>query len=298
MPVRVEAEIPPALVAEIDTIKKVESGTVNVEQVDATKLKGLAYTGWNGSAWTPIATTSDYRVLLGGTLPLGTSPTSNYVLLNAVDPDYTVRYSRCDTTGRLDVTTTTSTVQAQQATSPWTVRADSSSTANAVQATSPWIVQTTTSTVQVEQVTSPWIVQTTTSTIPQVTSIGSTVDVAVVNHAVQTPVDVQAVYYSPVTVFSSTSVLSGSIAVSDWVDISTFKTVTCSIYSAQAGGTLIIEVSPTSSTANAYEYYRDNSISSATFTSKSFTEAFYWVRMSFIASANSTIDGWIGRRTL
>jgi len=261
MPVRVEAEIPPALVAEIDTIKKVESGTINVEQTNPTLLKGLAYTGWDGSAWTPIRTTSDYRVLLGGTLPLGTSPISNYVLLNAVDPDYTVRYSRCDTTGRLDVTTTTSTVQAQQA-------------------------------------TSPWIVQTTTSTIPQVTSIGSTVDVAVVNHAVQTPVDVQAVYYSPVTVFSSTSVSAGSIAVSDWVDVSTFKTVTCSIYSAQASGTLIIEVSPTSSTATAYEYYRDNSISSATFTSKSFTEAFYWVRMSFIASANSTIDGWIGRRTL
>jgi len=316
MPVRVEAEIPPALVAEIDTIKKVESGTINVEQTNPTLLKGLAYTGWDGSAWTPIRTTSDYRVLLGGTLPLGTSPISNYVLLNAVDPDYTVRYSRCDTTGRLDVTTTTSTVQAQQATSPWVVQT-TTSTVQVEQVTSPWIVQTTTSTIQVEQVTSPWItrsdssstanvvqatspwiVQTTTSTIPQVTSIGSTVDVAVVNHAVQTPVDVQAVYYSPVTVFSSTSVSAGSIAVSDWVDVSTFKTVTCSIYSAQASGTLIIEVSPTSSTATAYEYYRDNSISSATFTSKSFTEAFYWVRMSFIASANSTIDGWIGRRTL
>jgi len=214
-----------------------------------------------------------------------------------IDGNGYVRYTLTDSSGRI-ITSSASTANVVQATSPWTVRADSSSTANAVQATSPWIVQTTTSTVQVEQVTSPWIVQTTTSTIPQVTSIGSTVDVAVVNHAVQTPVDVQAVYYSPVTVFSSTSVLSGSAAVSDWVDISTFKTVTCSIYSAQAGGTLIIEVSPTSSTANAYEYYRDNSVSAGTFTPKSFTEAFYWVRMSFIASANSTIDGWIGRRTL
>jgi len=126
-----------------------------------------------------------------------------------------------------------------------------------------------------------------------VAEVSSTVDVAVVNHSVMTPVDVQARYYSPVTLWSSTNVTASSTNTSDWVDISTFYIKTFSVYST-VSGTLIIEVSPTSSTATAYEYYRDNSVSANTFTTKSFTEVFYYARLKFVPSADGTLTGYLG----
>jgi len=108
-------------------------------------------------------------------------------------------------------------------------------------------------------------------------------------------VDTEKGTYSSVTVFSSTNMLSGSVGTSQWVDISQTEIKTISIISSQSSGTLEIQVSPTSSTTTAYSYYTDNSIPSNTFTTKSFTEVFYWVRIKFTPSADSTVDAWISK---
>jgi len=171
---------------------------------------------------------------------------------------------------------------------------DTTSTVQAQQATSPWTVETTTSTVQVEQVTSPWIVQTTTSTIPQVTSIGSTVDTAITSAAVMIPTDAQAVYQSAVTLWESTNA-EATTNTSAAVDISTFVTKTVCIYCTQAS-TLVIQTTPTSSTATWYDYYTDNNVPANTYTTKSFTDAQYWCRLQVIPSAASTLSAWIVRQ--
>ena len=190
--------------------------------------------------------------------------------------NYVVKLGSVGSTIPVSFVDTTSTVQAQQATSPWVVRADSASTAHVVQYTSPWIVQTTT------------------STIPQVTSIGSTVDTAITSAAVMIPTDAQAVYQSAVTLWESTNA-EATTNTSAAVDISTFVTKTVCIYCTQAS-TLIIQTTPTSSTATWYDYYTDNNVPANTYTTKSFTEAQYWCRLQVIPSAASTLSAWIVRQ--
>ncbi|RLF59330.1 MAG: hypothetical protein DRN25_04160 [Thermoplasmata archaeon] len=136
-------------------------------------------------------------------------------------------------------------------------------------------------------------------TIAQVTTIGSTVDIAVVTHAVMTPVDLQAIYQSAVTLWDAYNIDSTSTNTwiySDPVDISTFVTKTCCLYSTTAG-TLKIQTTPTSSTATWYDYYTDTSISADTYVTKSFTEAQYWVRLAFYTSSTGTLNGWVVRQT-
>ena len=174
--------------------------------------------------------------------------------------------------------------------------------ANLMKSTGGTIAQVTTigSTVDVViQADNANLMKSTGGTIAQVTTIGSTVDVAVVSHAVMTPVDVQAIYQSAVTLWDAYNIDSTSTNTwiySDAVDISTFVTKTCCLYSTTAG-TLKIQTTPTSSTATWYDYYTDTSISADTYVTKSFTEAQYWVRLAFYTSSTGTLNGWVVRQT-
>lgn len=96
------------------------------------------------------------------------------------------------------------------------------------------------------------------------------------------------------TLFSSTNITSE--VTSSWVQVNSYYVKTVSVYSANASGTLTIEVTPTDSTDTAYTYYTDN-VEAATFTTKSFTEAFYYVRIKFNPSDASTLDAWITIQT-
>lgn len=124
-------------------------------------------------------------------------------------------------------------------------------------------------------------------------SQSGTWDINVASSSIMLPVDLQARYFTSTQVFSSTVVPASGTATSSWIDISKYPTKTISLLSSSASGTLIIQVAPSSSTATAYDYYTDSSVSSNTFTAKSFSEAFNWVRIQFIPSASSTIDAWI-----
>ena len=103
-------------------------------------------------------------------------------------------------------------------------------------------------------------------------------------------------YYFPTTLWASTNTEASGTATSSWVDISKFNTKTVSIYCTQAS-TMIIEVTPTSSTATAYEYYKDTSVSANTYTTKSWTEVFFYNRIKIVTPTASTLDGWVGSQT-
>ena len=103
-------------------------------------------------------------------------------------------------------------------------------------------------------------------------------------------------YYFPTTLWTSTNTKTSGTATSSWVDISKFNAKTASIYCTQAS-TMIIEVTPTSSTATAYEYYKDTSVSANTYTSKSWTEVFYYGRIKVVTPTAGTLDGWQGCMT-
>ena len=308
MAIQAETAIPEVVVAAIDSVGTITSGTINY----VVKLGSVGSTiDVNLAKGADNITIGDINDITGTITALsGLTHTSTFPV-SFVDTTSTVQAQQA--TSPWTVETTTSTIQVEQVTSPWTVRADSastahvvqytspwitrgdsSSTANVVQATSPWTVETTTSTIQVEQVTSPWTVQTTTSTIPEVTSIGSTVDTNIATASVMVPTDAQSVYQSAVTLWESTNA-EATTNTSAAVDISTFITKTVCIHCTQAS-TLVIQTTPTSSTATWYDYYTDDNVSANTYTTKSFTEAQYWCRVQVTPSGASTLSAWVVRQ--
>jgi len=328
MPMRVQTEIPSAVVAEIDTIdtvNKILSGTIEVQQLTPAELTGIMYTGYDGSAFRVLNVDTNGNLYVKQTTPsnLTTSPygiSTSYYYRAFVTDDYLSPYA-----GRLMINlhAINGTVQTARDwsadfaklqnldTTLSSLMPKTGGTVNAViqsptDGTTGYLithVANSSGTIIDNFGADPVGIKDTTGTqidpMPKtggtvgVAEVSSTVDVAVVNHSVMTPVDVQARYYSPVTLWSSTNVTASSTNTSDWVDISTFYIKTFSVYST-VSGTLIIEVSPTSSTATAYEYYRDNSVSANTFTTKSFTEVFYYARLKFVPSADGTLTGYLG----
>jgi len=108
------------------------------------------------------------------------------------------------------------------------------------------------------------------------------------------PIVIDGRTYSPTTLWSSTNVDASGTYTSDWVDLSKYDMKTAAI-NTTTSGTLTIQVTFTSSTATAYNYYTDNNVPSG-LTTKSFTENVYYVRLQFVPSSSGTIDGWlIGR---
>jgi len=205
-----------------------------------------------------------------------------------------------------DINDITGTIHDKGSTSsPYIVQTTNSSTVNVGTISTVETVETvgTISTVSDKGTeASPYIVQTTTSSTVNVGTISSVETVGTIStindkgtEASPYLTGVVENLYNPVTLFSSTNI--SSEVTSDWVEIKKFRTKTISIYSANASGTLTIEVTPTSSTATAYQYYQDTNIAAGTFTTKSFTEAFYYCRIKFNPSAASTIDAWIGLQT-
>jgi len=104
--------------------------------------------------------------------------------------------------------------------------------------------------------------------------------------------------------YTSTQLITDAIAdagtsvTSDWFDIRPYTTKTVSCIISDAAGTLEIQVTPESSTATPRSYYTDNSVSADTFTTKSFTETFYWCRVVLTSgTANSTLNAWLGGQT-
>lgn len=116
-------------------------------------------------------------------------------------------------------------------------------------------------------------------------------EVNIVGSDIQVPVDVQSRYLAPTTLWSSTNTVDNGTATSEWIDLHTMEIKTAMIYCSLAS-TMIIEVTPTSSTATAYEYYRDSSVSASAFTSKTFTELFYYGRVKVVTPTASTLSGW------
>jgi len=145
----------------------------------------------------------------------------------------------------------------------------------------------TTSTVPVS-FSAPVTIETTTSTIPEVTNIGSTVDIRHVDSVIAVPSDLQANYYT------STLVISASTNVSTGVDVSSgdiscadYVTKTVSVYASTAASTITIKISP-SGTNTYYDYYTDGTVTADALWTRSFTEAFDYMKVVFTGGTTAS----------
>ena len=145
----------------------------------------------------------------------------------------------------------------------------------------------TTSTVPVSFST-PVSVETTTSTIPEVTNIGSTVDIKHVDSAIAVPSDLQANYYtSSIVVSSATNVDTGSTVDSGDIYIGDYVTKTISVYASTAASTITIKVSP-SGTNTYYTYFTEGTVPADSLYTRSFTEAFEYMKVVFTGGTTAS----------
>ena len=172
-----------------------------------------------------------------------------------------------------DLSSATDSVSAVQGTTPWSVKfSDNTSTINAV--------------LQTDNI---GLMKSTGGTIAEVTNIGSTVDVNIAATDIVVPTDQQANYYNAhMIVSSSTNVDAGSTVTSTDISCADYVTKTVSVYSS-ASSTLIIEVSP-SGTGTYYTYYTESTVPADTLFTRSFTEAFDYMRVKYVSDSASTLS--------
>jgi len=133
------------------------------------------------------------------------------------------------------------------------------------------------------------LMKSTGGTIAEVTNIGSTVDVNIAATDIVVPTDQQANYYNAhMIVSSSTNVDAGSTVTSTDISCADYVTKTVSVYSS-ASSTLIIEVSP-SGTGTYYTYYTESTVPADTLFTRSFTEAFDYMRVKYVSDSASTLS--------
>lgn len=102
-------------------------------------------------------------------------------------------------------------------------------------------------------------------------------------------------YYLGSQLFTGTVVAESGTVNSGTIDISKYEIKTVSVYvtSADNNSTLLIDVAPVAS-STIHNYYSTH-VSSTSFTTKSFTEAFADIRAQVISgTADSTVDAWLG----
>jgi hypothetical protein len=227
------------------------------------------------------------------TIPVSFATTSTVQAVSAPGTGSTVESHLISTTATIPVSfATTSTVQVSGTISQVTKLAGTSDVRLAVDALN--LMKTTGGTVSILATTSTVPVSFAPSSTVQAAP-GGTQDVRIVTSAVMIPTDVQAVYQSAVTLWSSTNITSTATWInSAAVDISTFVTKTCALFPTFSG-TMRIQTTPTSSTTTWYDFYTGN-ITANSYFKYTFTDAQYWARIGINASATGTLDGWVIRQ--
>ena len=170
--------IPSAVVAEVDTIKVVESGTIGVEQLTSPwVVSGTVTTSLSGTLdVNVVGDTANLMKSTSGTIAEITNVGSTVdvnIVAQAHVPLITQLYSGTNVAGTMDT-------RATQITSPWVTQSNVSSTANVVQRTTPWESRLYSGTnlagsITALQGTDPWTISGTVTT-----SLSGTLDVNVV----------------------------------------------------------------------------------------------------------------------
>jgi len=75
------------------------------------------------------------------------------------------------------------------------------------------------------------------------------------------------------------------------VDIAKFTRKTFAVYVTQTS-TVVVQTTPTPSTAAWYDYIVDNSVPADTYNTFSFSEVQFWARLAVTPSADSTLSAW------
>ena len=112
------------------------------------------------------------------------------------------------------------------------------------------------------------------------------VDVTILGSNIMLPVDLQAIYYSPVIAISTGYVGAGETKVSDPIDVDTFRTKTIQGW-AEFDGEIAIETAMLANKFNPYPYYKTTISSGTTFT-LSFTEVVSQVRIKLTNTSTTT----------
>lgn len=106
------------------------------------------------------------------------------------------------------------------------------------------------------------------------------------------PIIIDGRTYDPVVLWSGTNVDGSTTYTSDWVDLHQYDMKTAAIY-CTASSTLTIQITLTSSTDTAYDYYTDSNVAANTLATKSWTENCYYARIQVTPSEAGTIDAWL-----